>query len=253
MCTLTILPVQTGPARSVRIACNRDESRSRPDALPPVVRAAGQRQIILPVDPQSGGTWIGASDAGLAAVLLNAYPAGSDPEPLERAAHALVSRGTIIPALLESSRFEELVQRAQSIDASRHAPFRLVLVGAVDVAECAWAGRHVQLKSRSTLTGPMMFTSSGLGDQRVEHPRRELFRHWFHGPGDWPAEQDAFHRHQWPDAPELSVCMNRPEACTVSYTVVEIAAKQVTLIYHPQPPNRPSPAIVASTPLRDSL
>jgi uncharacterized protein with NRDE domain len=236
--------------RGLRLACNRDESRARPPALPPEVRLAEGRQIIMPIDPVSDGTWIGASDAGLVAALLNAYPEGFAASALAPGQNPPTSRGTIIPVLLGSTSLDELVERAAAIDTSRFAPFRLVLADSHEVAEMAWTASSVELRSRDLLTAPMMFTSSGLGDELVDRPRRELFRTWFHEPVEWPAEQNAFHRHQWSDAPGVSVCMSRAEARTVSYTVVETGPRSVTLSYYPLPPNQPSAAIVASVDLK---
>src|SRR5262245_39809777 len=101
MCTVTILPesVLSGShSRSAdpvlwRVACNRDESRTRPAALPPAVTRIASRVAIMPTDPQAGGTWIGVNDARLVCSLLNVYDGGTSVErPL--------SRGTIIPRLL---------------------------------------------------------------------------------------------------------------------------------------------------------
>ena len=170
----------------------------------------------MPVDPVSDGTWIGASDAGLAAVLLNAYPAENSATDSARTLEAgLTSRGTLIPALLASDSFDDLLGRASQIDASRFAPFRLVLADRSEVAELHWARPAPVLQARLQFSGPTMFTSSGLGDIQVDGPRRRLFDGWFHAAAEWPVEQDAFHRHQWPEsAPELSVCMSRAEAKT---------------------------------------
>ena len=255
MCTLSLIP---RPNSGLRVACNRDESRACPPALAPQMRTAGGRRFVMPVDPVSDGTWIAASDAGLVAVLLNAYPpelAGSAFEPAGSAFEAagrvfdlsatpLVSRGTIIPSLLAAEDLDALIASARSVDPSRFAPFRLVVADAQEVAELSWARPAVVLRSRRSLPGPAMFTSSGLGDELVDRPRRELFDHWFGQPAGWPAEQDAFHRHVWPEAPELSVCMSRDDACTVSYTTVEIGPDAVTLSYFPAPPNRPTTATV---------
>ena len=75
-------------SRGVRIVCNRDESRLRPAARPPELRRFGQHQALMPIDPISDGTWIGVSDAPLAAVLMNVYIAQAEPEHDHRAAHA---------------------------------------------------------------------------------------------------------------------------------------------------------------------
>ena len=82
MCTVTIITVdsaaQCAPdsgsaarGKGIRLACNRDELRTRPAALPPIIRTFGNRKAIMPVDPISNGTWIAVNDAGIAATLLN--------------------------------------------------------------------------------------------------------------------------------------------------------------------------------------
>jgi len=93
---------------------------------------------------------------------------------------------------------------------------------------------------------PHFFTSSGLGDSVVDGPRRELFGEMFPLDGDWEAAQRAFHRHSWADRPNLSVCMRRPDAATVSCTTVEVCAEHVSLAYTPGPPDRcdPMPAVI---------
>jgi hypothetical protein len=62
MCTVTVIPLSFG----IRVACNRDESRERPAAMSPELRIFGGNQALLPIDPTGGGTWIAASEAGLA-------------------------------------------------------------------------------------------------------------------------------------------------------------------------------------------
>jgi hypothetical protein len=91
VCTLTVIPQTSG---SVRIAFNRDESRTRPAGLPPSLQRIGSRAAVMPTDPLSGGTWLAVNDAGLALAVLNVNPtdrARNAPKPLR-------SRGAVIPA-----------------------------------------------------------------------------------------------------------------------------------------------------------
>ncbi len=78
-----------------------------------------------------------------------------------------------------------------------------------------------------------MFTSSGLGDHLVAEPRTRLFESLLDGGRLTPAGQERFHRHRWDDAPQLSVCMSRHDARTVSYTTVEVTPDRATLSYLP--------------------
>ncbi len=90
------------------------------------------------------------------------------------------------------------------------------------VAEVRWARRHLSVARHGP--GPLCFVSSGLGDARVA-ARLDLFEEMVAGPGPTAALQDAFHRHEWPERPEISVMMRRTEARTVSVTTLEVEAR----------------------------
>lgn len=215
MCTLSL--ISTGEA--LRLAMNRDELNTRPPALPPRLARFGERRAIMPIDPQSGGTWIAVNDAGLALAVLNVNPV-----PTTAARAFPHSRGEIIQRLLHCDELQQAWSLAEQIDRNAFSPFRLIIA---DTAQC------VALSPDDTDTFdvddlPLMFTSSGLGDALVEPSRRKLLLDML---PRTPAAQDEFHRHRLPDRPELSVCMSRADAATVSYTVVEIDAARVSLKY----------------------
>lgn len=244
MCTVTVVPTRG----AVRLACNRDELHSRPAAHPPCVQAFGRRQAVLPVDPVSGGTWVAVNDAGLAMTVLNVNSrVGREEKPA-----ALRSRGTIIPDLLPCEALVSVLSKAVALDSTLFAPFRLVLVDREELAELCSDGQHVRLVCRMAVAEPACFTSSGLGDHRVEGPRRRLFAEVCRRPGDLAVRQVAFHRHHWPDRPHLSVCMRRKDARTVSHTVVTLGPNDVTLTYSPDTPDRPAPATFVRLPLAEA-
>jgi hypothetical protein len=241
MCTVTVVPAR----EMIRLACNRDELRSRPAALSARIQQSGLRRAILPVDPTSGGTWVAVSDAGLALTLLNVNSSnGSAATPT-----APLSRGKIIPALLHADTPLSAAFSALDLDPAQYAPFRLVLVNRREGVEVHSDGMRIRLVWRIGLTRPQLFTSSGLGDHAVEGPRRQLFGEYFDAPGDRLAQQDAFHRHRWPARPHLSVCLDREDARTVSHTVVSIGLDRVTLTYHPDAPDRPAEAVTLTLPI----
>lgn len=239
MCTVTIVPVGVERAERIRLACNRDEKRSRRAALPPVVRTFGNRKAILPIDPVSDGTWIAVNDAGLAATLLNVNPADARRPP----AAGRDSRGTIIPRLMHCESVADGLAIARELDPLRFPPFRLVLLDPARLAEVRSDGQSLVWNDGDLALQPVMFTSSGLGDELVERPRRELFEEMFSQDGDPLVQQARFHQHQWPDRPQLSVRMSRADACTVSLTIVEIDGNNVALSYLPytgEPLGKPS-------------
>ncbi|MCI0738305.1 MAG: NRDE family protein [Gemmataceae bacterium] len=245
MCTVTIVPFHDGSDPALRIACNRDEARQRPPALLPQLRLFGQRWAILPVDPASGGTWIAINDAGLAMVLLNQNSA-----PGSSSLAAWLSRGTIIPSLLHCDSLHSAKRLAYRLADESFAPFRLILADRTETIEVSAVEKHLQIVERPRLDAPLMFTSSGLGDALVEGPRRKLFHERFHTADDWVEKQDGFHRHSWPNRQHLSVCMRREDACTVSYTVMDVRPRSAVMTYFPQAPDEAGPCVSLDMGLR---
>jgi Transport and Golgi organisation 2 len=236
MCTVTVIPFRDA---GFRIACNRDESNTRPAALPPRLRQFGNRSAILPIDPISDGTWIAVNDAGLAMVLLNRNPTSeTNGRPLPHP-----SRGTIIPALLHCDDIHRAKRLACKWVTTSIAPFRLILVGHGEVVEVSVVHSQLRLVERKHVDSPMMFTSSGLGDELVDGPRRQLFQEWFQAEYDWVNQQDSFHGHFWHNQEHVSVCMRRSDARTVSYTVIELRSESASITYSPQAPNQSGPSV----------
>ena len=156
-----------------------------------------------------------------------------------------------VPALLHTDTPLSAAFSALTLDPAQYAPFRLLLVNRRESVAVHSDGTRIRLVWRIGLMSPQFFTSSGLGDQVVAGPRRQLFGEFFDPPGDWLARQDAFHRYRWPDRPHLSVCMDRQDARTVSHTVVCLGPDRVTLTYHPDAPDRPGEAIALTLPITD--
>jgi len=232
-------PGADGP--TIRVVCNRDESRQRAIATPPTIERFGQRRAVLPRDPQAGGTWIAANDAGLVFVLLNATC--HDDEPTGE----ITSRGAVIPSLLGVASMEEAVDSAVRMDVTRFRPFRLVIINRRDVAEFARERSKLALRQRLSTVAPLMFTSSGLGDELVDAPRRALFRDYFAAGDDRRAQQDAYHRHQWPGRERVSVLMCRPDARTVSRTEIELGTQWLQVTYFDLAEGESSPSQAHST------
>jgi uncharacterized protein with NRDE domain len=219
MCTVSIIPTAAG----LRMACNRDELRTRPSALPPRVVRFGRRLAVLPLDPAAGGTWVAANDAGLAFALLNVNRPG--------ARHVgRLTRGMVIPSLLGCDSVEAATALALRLDASDFSPFRLVVADPRGCVAVVWDGSRRELEL-SAVTRPLLFTSSGLGDALVEEPRRSLFEEMVLADAT-PENLDCFHHHRWPDRPHLGVNMSRDDARTVSYTVIQVDRERVRLAYH---------------------
>jgi len=227
MCTITIVATGSG----VRVACNRDEQRTRPVALPPLARATPAGTLVYPVDSVSGGTWIGASDRGFAAVLLNRRPVVR-PVPRRRRA----SRGAIVPALLASGSFTAALSTARALDCGAFDLFTVVVFDRDRAVAFTPRGDRCAETTCSFET-PLLFTSSSLGDHVVAPPRSALFEAMVLRARDPLAGQRRFHRHQWHAAPHLSVLMAREDAATVSRTTIDLSDGGLRMAYVPAPQN----------------
>ena len=228
MCTVSVVPT----ARGFRLACNRDERRTRPRALAPRIHRNAGRRAWWPCDPQSGGTWIGVNDNGLAMALLNraAGPAVA-PRP------STLSRGVLIPQLLGASHLDEAITRAwtqlQPRDGSdQFEAFTLLMIERRRTAIVEHRSGMTAI-AQHPLDQPLMFTSSSLGDAVVDPPRRRLLTQLLQSRRDPLDAQARFHRHRWPNRPQVSVRMSRADAATVSHTVIDVSPAAVAVRYMP--------------------
>jgi len=231
MCTLTLTPSTAGHA--ARLVVNRDELHTRPDAWPPEVRAFGQHAALMPIDPQAGGTWVGVNDAGLCFSLLNRTPV----RRLTGGRPNATSRGTIIPGLLKHHSVDDALADALRLDYRDYDLFRLLITNGQRVVEVDHEGNALAVAMDQAVDRPMMWASSSWGDSLVDAPRRELFDQMLGGtaPDAWRDAIDAFHVHRWPERGELSVYMQREDACSVSRTDVTLGEERVTMRYVPLP------------------
>jgi hypothetical protein len=223
MCTLTLVPHEGG----TRVVFNRDEKKSRPAAMLPRLQRSGTRVVCYPIDPRGGGTWIGVSDTGVVAALLNRSGTHRSGTP------AIQSRGVVVPAVLRARSISEAVTLVRAWLRLRLAPFRIVICQQRDVYWAEGGHRAAGAPQHLILDRPFLFTSSSLGDATVFEPRKRLFEQLLAGMSDRPLDaQRLFHRHQWPDHPEISVLMHRSDARTVSRTQIDIGGSSERIRIH---------------------
>ena len=117
------------------------------------------------------------------------------------------------------------------LDAASFDQFRLLIVQNA-TAIVVTSDARVLTHEAVSLSRPVMWTSSSLGDAVVENPRKELFERLFaRDRGGWLRAQRRFHDHQWRERPEISVMMERGDARTVSQTAIDVRMPVVTLKY----------------------
>lgn len=234
MCTLSLIrgPFLEGAGVAAlrwRLVFNRDERRTRAEAVPPRVHRHGAVLAVYPRDPEGRGTWIAATGTGLVFALLNDTEA---PEPSAvRGREGPISRGRVIPRLLGATSLEDVEDRLRDVPPGRHRPFRLMVVGEAGALEVIEADHRAVI--RHAPGPPFMRTSSSVRPAASRLLRAELFAQMV--PLASPSAQDRFHAHTWPGAPGASVLMSREDAATVSITTIEAFAQVFRLTYRPWP------------------
>lgn len=239
MCTASVLraPWIDGDGGSDdllwRLVFNRDERHARSDASPPRAARVGDVNVISPRDPDGGGTWLAASSAGLVFAVLNETECPSPPS----GAPGILSRGLVIPALAACRSLAEAADRVTRLPGHRYRPFRLLVVSDRGLLE-AWAHGGPVSVSYTPATPRLFRTSSSLAPARTRRLREALFDRMV--PAASLAAQDAFHRHRWPGAAASSVLMSRPDARTVSVTIVDVFARVIRVAYRRCPAGSPA-------------
>src|SRR5262249_32001241 len=117
------------------------------------------------------------------------------------------------------------------LDVERFDPFELIVVTPSSAVGFAGGGAL----RRYATNRPLLFTSSSLGDELVEPPRRALFESMVTRANNPLEGQLRFQRHQWPLARHISVLMERPGAATVSRTTIDLTARGMRVHYEPLP------------------
>lgn len=220
MCTVTVIPLGSG----YRLLTNRDESRTRPTALPPALQTTiGGSRALWPVDAAAGGTWVGVSPTGLGLTLLNL---NLDPPPAMPTTPQ--SRGALIPAIIDAPTAADAIEALPRDVVEHVAPFRLVAVDPTSIIVARWDRSSLGVEHRSL--EPVCLASSGLGDHLVQE-RLPLFEEMRAQHGLTPAMQDAYHAHTWPGREAISVMMSREDARTVSTTGVLVSPDGVEMWY----------------------
>ncbi len=204
---------------------SRDELRTRsPEQAPAWCMLGNGLRACWPTDTDAGGTWVGVREDGFYLGLVNLNAPGEELDA-DRPDEFHISRGSLIPRLMESDNVHDAIKRLTSMDLRGIKPFRLLLVGPVEgggfASEIArFGGSRVTLPvPLEPVVRPRCLASSGLGDHLVQC-RLPLFREMV-VPDPSVENQRAFHWHQWPDKLEYSVLMSRENARTASITSVE--------------------------------
>jgi hypothetical protein len=204
--------------------CNRDELRSRQAALPPAQQQTDGVRFLAPTDGDAGGTWIAVNEHGLSLCLLNDY---SSKPPMRD--DDFTSRGLLVRDLIRATHLHNLEKMWALVDPRDYRPFKLLALFPGEEARLlTWSGREAQVAPDPV--APLC--SSSFDEKGATRVRRDQLR-------DLGASTDLdphkrrlrFHQSHLPERGPYSVCMHRPDAVTVSFTLVEVDAAGVSMAY----------------------
>ncbi len=237
MCTLAVLP---SPRGGYLVGHNRDESLRRAGGVPPRRGRRAGRTFLCPRDPQGGGSWIGVNDRGVCFCLLNARD-----EATRRFPDRPRSRGLVLWEILHLGSVEQVVRRFSmgEEDLADVRAFHMVVVERgrgprpIVAARLRWNGLGATWDRHSA---PSLFVSSGFDQAGAERGRGGLWRKFLrlHPRPDASALASWLGSHDAAPGP-LSVCMHRPEAATVSRTIVSVGPDGIVMSYLDGPPCDP--------------
>ena len=165
MCTLS----WTRNNESYQVFFNRDEQRTRSLAEPPECIDHNGVPVILPLDPDGGGSWISANGHGLSLCLLNFYQ-GTAPQK------KLISRGQLLRSLAHAENIKHLNNQLQTTDLTHYAPFTLVAFQIAPNQDLPqermfqWDGVEMHCSQPDN-----MITSSSVKFEEVSKQRREHY------------------------------------------------------------------------------
>lgn len=222
MCTVSWLHYRDSGRSGYELFCNRDEKRTRPAAESPATHERNGVSYMAPLDVEAGGSWIAVNEFAVSLCLLNA---GSTPGKM--------SRGLLIPELIDSQTLDQVATKVSQMDLTSYAPFTLLALDAGRPAMVIeWDG--VSQKLIPDAESLMPLTSSSFDTERVRQTRLETFDRLRQKAGrvDTALLFD-FHQNHGEGPSAYSTCMHREDAATVSFSWIKVENGSAEFFYAP--------------------
>lgn len=222
MCTVTFVPKKDGFV----FASNRDEQPLRKTIFPDYYKEDGV-QLFYPKDVVAGGTWIGVSEQERLVCLLNGGKVYHNP-----AIKFSKSRGLVVKKLLTTTDIQKTIKE---LDLEGVAPFTVVVVDWKQnnkIYELVWCRNQMWMQELNPKE-QHIWSSSTLYTEEVKEERKTWFDNL-----DLSKETAispnllAFHQNESLGTVETAPKMKRTVVETVSTTLVEKNAEDLSLEYH---------------------
>jgi len=224
MCTLSRFNHDNG----YTLFFNRDEQKSRRDALPSSLAQIDDVSYLAPTDTNAGGTWIFVNEHGVTAAILNHYESTYTPPPTLRA-----SRGLLLRRLASISHAEKGMDMLCQLELEPYPPFYVAICSKTEPLSLArWDGESLDITYDVDEQLPL--STSSYKPQEVIAERKKLYHKLCEEGPVSNAILDRYHRSHDPDHSAFSVCMLRSDAETLSTTVVSVDATEASMTYRPK-------------------
>jgi hypothetical protein len=166
MCCLTVIK---DIEDKVTFTHNRDENIYR-DFNSEIIKRISEfgKEVLMPIDHRSGGTWI-ATDGRTAAAILNGHY-----QIHQKKASYQQSRGQIIPSLLNYPSVEAFFD---NLPFSDFESFTLVVYQDSVLYKVVWDENESTLQTLD-INIPQIFSSSTLYNQEIKSSREIIFLDW---------------------------------------------------------------------------
>lgn len=241
MCTLSWIETTSG----YQLFFNRDEQRTRQQAMPPEVKSLDTVNVLSPIDPAGGGSWISVNEYGLSLCLLNYYQ-GATPPGL------LVSRGALLLSVAHHSSIDDLNKALLARSLTQYAPFTLIVFGKkTSTSSYSREGYQWNGESLNHFNPSSPITSSSVMMNEVKKSR---FNQYFQQvKSQNPSELKRFHLGHDGGKNHRSVCMHREDAKTVSFSHISVENGNAIFSYQNGAPCERQRIVTSTIPLkRDS-
>jgi len=213
------------------LAMNRDERRTRARGIPPTPQLVRRVLVLMPTDPEGGGSWVSVNQLRMSLALLNRYE-----ESPQDPGGSFTSRGLLVRELAWATGPDEVARELESMPLGAYRPFTLACQALGGVPHLFdWDGRRL---ARTTVPEPgLVRASSGSHQAQAEQERGELFRAASREPGGLTATTlERLHRSHLPERGPISICMHREEAQSVSLSLITATEKTASIYYVDGPP-----------------
>lgn len=201
------------------VCFNRDEQRTRAIAESPKVYRESSTQVIMPTDPDGGGTWISVNQYGVFLGLLNFYEANIGNKSQEILVGSYISRGLLIRELSCCENLSDFEVMLSPDNLKQYQPFKIIFISKNAKKLFVWNG---VILSNNVLDN--FISSSSFNTQSVLKYRYKQFEQ---------AENDLLklHTDHTDRKDAYSICMHRDDAKTVSLSVIKIDNSEVSFQY----------------------